>query len=312
MNIKTHKVTIEDFEKSFGVSEDSFSDEVKNKIQRINFNYTKLSGKKRDDILLDVIHKVNDEKLKKVGKHRLDIWEKCWKEHEETFRRSKYNEEKCVPSFIQNYPILRLNQEYVQAENKAFLQNYFSILKSYIYDQYLQEIEIFYEFGCGSGYNLLDFSRKYPKKKCCGLDWSESAVEIVKSMGVNFNMDITGRLFNFFKPDYDFKLKKNSAIFTCTALEQIGSRFKMFLDYIMDQDVKICIHLEPVSEFYDPLVLFDYLAVQYHKKRNYLNGFMTELQRLHDYNKIRLIKTKRTYFGNMYNECFNIIIWRKK
>ena len=90
---------------------------------------------------------------------------------------------------------------------------------------------------------------------------------------------------------------------TVGSLEQVGSNWGNFLNFMLDVRPKRSIHIEPIVEFYDSKNEVDKLAIQYHIKRGYLNGFfngVSELDELKFYQRIP--------FGNTYNEGFNIIV----
>ena len=54
--------------------------------------------------------------------------------------------------------------------------------------------------------------------------------------------------FDFFNPNYDIDIPKNSAIFTCNSLEQIGENYKEFINFLLEKKPSLCINFEPMSE----------------------------------------------------------------
>ena len=65
---------------------------------------------------------------------------------------------------------------------------------------------------------------------------------------------------------------------------------------------KKSIHIEPILEFYDPSCEIDNLAIEYHRKRGYLDGFYLAAKRMG-----LLRYCNRPTFGNALNEGFNIL-----
>ena len=101
-----------------------------------------------------------------------------------------------------------------------------------------------------------------------------------------------------------------TAVVTLHAMEQLGDNFGPFLDMLISNRPAVCIHLEPIIEFYDTTLEFDLYAVNYHNKRNYLSGF---LNKLHNYEKvgdIEIIQSHRSGFGSTFQEAYSIIVWR--
>lgn len=94
------------------------------------------------------------------------------------------------------------------------------------------------------------------------------------------------------------------------ALEQVGLRHRAFVDYLLGQQPAICVHMEPLLELYDENCLIDHLAVRYHCKRGYLTGFLAYLRELADAGRIRIIDTRRMYFGSLYHEGYSFVVWQ--
>ena len=111
-------------------------------------------------------------------------------------------------------------------------------------------------------------------------------------------------------PDEGFLLDENSAIFTFGSVEQIAGKFENFIQYLFNQNPALCIHLEPTLEMYDDKTLLDYLAIKFHKKRGYTEGFLTRLKELEILGQVELLKVKRLYFGSTFMEGYTYFIWR--
>ena len=96
------------------------------------------------------------------------------------------------------------------------------------------------------------------------------------------------------------------------AMEQLGSAFKPFLDYILGKGPRLIFHVEPVFELYNPDKLFDELAVKYHEKRNYLKGYLPALKKLEREGKIEILEIRRLFFGSLFHEGYSLIAWKIK
>ena len=299
------KITPEDFTSIF---QDDLSDFVKIKIRQSNFLAEKISDKKRDEVLLDIIRTLNSPKVIQAGKHRRLQWEKGWTENLESLKDS--GTLSITPRYFGKYKVIRWKQEFLKPISKNFEFNMLAIIEYWLFDKYLRSFESIYEFGCGTGHNLLRVREINRKAQIVGLDWAKSSQKIIKKIAIkNGDSRLNAKRFDFFSPDKKFRLDKNCAVFTVAALEQLGNNFKPFLDYLLVNQPKICIHIEPIGELLDENNLVDNLSLLYFEKRNYLNGFLPKLQELEKKKKIKIHLAKRTYIGSLFIEGYSVIVW---
>lgn len=303
-------ITKADFARSFGITEAELFPAVLELIGRFDFRFQTLDRAERDQVILDILQKIDTNAFSKVGEHRKDVWEKSWSENLNEFATKGFALEKLVPRFVRPNPIVRFQKDFVRAQDPQFEYRYFSVFRHWLYLKYLQDAQTVYEFGCGSGYNLVALAEVYPKMKIFGLDWAESSVNLVNLIAKNHGLDLTGRRFDFFAPDETLKLEPRSVALTMCALEQVGPRFEEFLQYLLRQSPQLCINMEPTLELYDSTNLVDYTAIRYHTHRQYLNGFLTRLRQLAAEGRIEILKEQRLQFGSLYHEGYTYVVWR--
>ncbi|MBT3552210.1 MAG: hypothetical protein HN485_13820, partial [Rhodospirillaceae bacterium] len=101
-----------------------------------------------------------------------------------------------------------------------------------------------------------------------------------------------------------------AGIMTLHAMEQLGSDFEPFLDYLIGLKPAVALHLEPIAELYDADNPFDAAALAYHAKRGYLTGFLNALQARAATGEIEILKIHRTGFGSTFHEAYSIVVWR--
>jgi hypothetical protein len=159
---------------------------------------------------------------------------------------------------------------------------------------------------------LLRLSKQLPNIKFHGLDWAKSSQELILAINNKLNTSISGFNFDFFNPNKNIDIPKNSGIYTIAALEQVGENFKAFIHFLLEKDPSICIHLEPIDELLDEANLVDNLSTKYFRKRNYLNGFLPYLEKLEKDGIIEIIKKQRIFTGSYFIEGHSLIVWRKK
>ena len=136
-------------------------------------------------------------------------------------------------------------------------------------------------------------------------------VEIIQRIGDSNGIRVSGQWFDMFSPDKTCQIEPNSAVVTLDSMEQLGGRFGPFLDYLLLQSPKLCVHIEPLHELYDTSILPDYLAAAYSKRRNYLDGFLTALRELEQSSEI-IIHDVRKILGSLYQDGWSLVVWSRR
>jgi len=300
-------INYKDIEKLF---DDKLSDYVKNKITGYKLAYSPLSENEKEQVLIRIVNTLLDPFLVYSGPHRLKQWEKGWGQNLAEFKKEK-TADSVFPHYHGKYEINRLNQSFVKGMSPNYERNMLYVILDYVFDKYLREAENIYEFGCGTGHNLLKVREVNPSANLFGLDWAKSSQKIIKQMSDSgLAGNIRGYNFDFFKPSKKIKLADNSTIYTVAAIEQIGLNYKAFVSYLLKNKPDICLHVEPIAELLDENKLIDNLSIKYFRKRNYLNGYLDYLKKLEKENKIQILEAKRTYIGSLFIEGYSIIVWR--
>ena len=299
------KIKSGDIEKILGFSLDRG---LKNQINGFNLLYRKLTGTERNEYLLSVIDVLHNNIIYS-GTHRINDWEKGWSENLQAFKKSK-NIENLIPRYHGKYKIVRWKNELVYPLVENFDYKIHICLVDAVLQHYLKGCSNIYEFGCGPAYHLLRLNRFNDKIKLHGSDWTKSSQNIVKEVNKILGTKIDSFNFNFFSPDYNIPIEKNSGIYTVAALEQVGENFKPFIDYLMEKKPRVCVHMEPIDELLDPNKLIDKLSIMYFRKRNYLKSFLPYLEQLHEAKKIKIIKKQRIHSGSYFIEGHSLIVWR--
>ena len=218
--------------------------------------------------------------------------------------------ESLVPRFFRPDQVVRLNKQFVMPHDSACEIHFFSIFREWLFRRYFRDVQAVHEFGCGSGYNLAMLAKIYPQMDIVGLDWAQSAVDLVQMIGRQHKLNLSGRRFDFFQPDESLQFAPGTAVLTMCALEQVGDRFEEFLQFLLSRSPVLCVQHEPIYELYDPTSLVDYLAMRYHARRGYLNGYLTRLRQLEAEQKIEILKVHRLQFGSLYHESYSYVVWR--
>jgi hypothetical protein len=301
------KITVNDIE---SITNFEISDECKKMIDDFNLEYQELNQQERDEIILGIINHLNI-KLEAAGKHRLEQWEKGWYENFELLKEGNSVND-LVPKYFGKSNIARWKGDFIKSDIKNFDYKQLLILMDAYLHQYVgNNYDNLFEFGCGPAYHLLRFGNFNRNINLMGLDWTKASQNIIKEINsLEINTKIKGHNFDFFNPDYNLEIPENSAIFTCSALEQIGENYKEFVNFLLAKKPDLCINFEPCSELLDENSLVDKLCILYSEKRNYLKGYLSYLEQLEQEGKIEIILKKRLFGGGIYLEGYPVIIWK--
>ena len=306
-NVTVKSLAVQDFEGAFG---EVLSPYVAERVGEYSFQYIEFSEGEKESLLIKIVETLLDPKLLKSGEHRLDQWETGWGENLELFLKNPDNVDLIVPKYFNKYGAVRWGGQFIRPVSDKFECHSLAIIQDWLFDKYLRDVVSIYEFGCGTGHNLLRARGVNAKASLCGLDWAAASQRIIERIAQNkIDPDIRGRRFDYFNPDESFQLGQNSAIYTVASLEQVGSRWDKFIEYVLRNRPKICIHIEPVAELLDPKILLDYLSIEYFKKRNYLKGFLDGLRQLETEGKVTIHRAQRTYIGSLFIEGYSVVVW---
>lgn len=306
------ELVLEDFAHIFGTTVDNISDECKKLIENTNFRFNTATDKEREQIFLDILKTINSGSLSISGPDRKDAWEIGWSENLNNFENSDYTFDELIPKFFKSRHAtrsIRLYNNYIIPEVEDFEINLLTILRMYLFQKYFHDIKTVYEFGSGTGLNLVALSRLFPEMTLYGLDWSMASCKIIDKIAEKYNIKMSGILFDMFSPDYDLNIASDSAIFTLGTLEQLGNSYENFIQFLLNKSPNICINIETIYELYDQNNLFDYIGTMYLEKRGYLKGYLSRLKELERKRKIEILEIQRT-FGGFYHDGYSFIVWR--
>ena len=277
-------------------------------IDSFDFDYTVLNEHNRDEVILDAV-KALASPLPVSGPERIDAWERGWAENLHQFVDSNFDPSSLLPYYNRSSSrVMRLQGEYIKPQNLEFEATFLEVLKRWLARRFFADVDHVYEFGCGPAHNLLLFAQIYPDKCYHGLDWATASQRIIQIAGNLNSAKITGHWFDMFVPNSAFQIEPNSAVITLDSMEQLGGKYRPFLDYLLAQSPRRCIHIEPLYELYDQSNLPDYLAAQYSERRDYLRGFLTTLKELEKSSRI-VINDVRKILGSRYHDGWSLVTW---
>lgn len=304
------KLTAGDFAASFGIAPADLPRPCVELIEACDFRYRVLQGKEREDLVLQVASRIDADRQRIGAEGRQEVWERGWREALDEYVASGFSEEKLVPKFVRPNQALRLNGEYVSSPNPRFELDYIRVLREWMFRAYFSSAPEVHEFGCGTGFNLLTLASIFPGKRLYGSDFVPASVELVNRIGERRHKGLSARLFDMTMPDPGYRPARGAGAFTFGSLEQLAGRFEAFLQFLLEKELAVCVHVEPTAELYDEASPFDDLALRFHLKRGYTTGLLPRLQELERTGRLKLLKVKRLGFGSLMMEGYTLMAWR--
>lgn len=260
----------------------------------MKFRY--LNKKEEELAIIHILETLLDDSIPFSGAHRKKQWEKGWAENLESGNG--------VPKYFGKYKIQRLNGRFVQGLSPDYERQMLYTIVDRLAKKYLSKSHRIVEFGCGTGHNLWRMKEINPTAHLAGCDWTKSGVKMVRAQG------FSGWLFDFFNPSKNKDFFGNYSAYTVASLEQVGTKFKPFVNYLLKSKPEVVIHIEPMPEYLDSTKLLDYLSIQYMHKRNYLRGYRDYIEKLEKEGKVKILESKRSGIGSMMIDGYSILVWK--
>jgi hypothetical protein len=246
--------------------------------------------------------------FKAAGSERLNDWELGWAGHGVVGVVDGAPEED-LPFYFKKNTHLRLMDK-VYRDNAGYAEfAALRVLQAKVFSQHrslIDNAEAVIEYGCGTGHNL-----RYLKSEVDvvqhwgGCDWAQSAVDRIRSQGI-VAKEFSSRV-DYFRPETFWAPKVSFIAFTNASLEQSGSRYTGFVDYLVDHPLCIgAIHIEPIRELLSGSQL-DRNSFEYAERRGYLTGFIDYLSA-----KDITFRCKHNFgIGSKYISGYQVVVWQK-
>lgn len=279
---------------------------IKKKFDKYKLSYSNPTTAELDSFFYFFINFLKSDFITKSGKKKYISWESGWKQNFNKYKR--YKKTKYLkPAFVRNSSLLRIKGKYIKPATNNFESKLFDIVRNVIFLKYFKNINNIYEFGCGTGHNLIALREIFPQKKYFGLDYAKFSQKILSLINKK-HKNISGANFNITKPS-EFELNSNSGVFTCGALEQVGLEYINFFEYLKLNKPKVVINFETMHELYNNSNISDYLSKEYLSKRNYLKNYLTFLRKKEELKIIQILQCKRV-FGSQFHEGYSFVCFK--
>jgi SAM-dependent methyltransferase len=299
--------TVEDFLAAFGAPADDRA-LIAEEVAKYDFGWRRLTQGERDAAVLSILKKLDG--FTKVGEHRHGIWTDSWEETHQRYLKSGRDIEALDPPFMGATPIIRLSGDYAIPRDPAFEHHWFRVYRQWMFKKFVGGSQRFLEFGCGSGFNLATIGKLRPDLELTGFDWAQPAVDLVNQVADDHKLKLSGRRFDYFNLDKSVNIGPGATIGTFCSLEQTGTRYKDFFNWLMEAKPDLVISMEPGIENYDTDTLYDYMGYAYVAHRQYLNGYFSDVRDAAKQGRAEILWDRRPGFGSFYHEGYSLIVWR--
>ena len=247
------------------------------------------------------------ENFKVAGEHRKSDWEKGWSGDGVYY--SKNEEYNNLPYYFKKNTHVRIGGK-VYKDLCGFSE--FDLLRTLQIIVFKTYIEMFdaksiIEYGCGTGSNITFLKKHLSGYKFYGTDWVTSACE--KLVENKILQDSEVFTVDYFQKDTFITPTEKSIVFTNASLEQTGSRYEDFMNYLFDSETVIGgVHIEPIRDLLSLDSELNVQSFEYEEKRGYLTGFYEFMK---NSPKIELVLANDFGIGSKYISNYQVIIWKK-
>ena len=297
-----------EFERMLGIMDAATLDMV----LKSDLRYRGVSESELESILIRYIDTLLTPKTPS-GKGYQAIWEQGWNENLKEFKASG-SLESLLPKFVRRGEYVRYEGEWIAPISNDFESTFVRILRADYFKKYFSSVDILIEIGSGTGLNAVHFLEIFPKKIAAGLDWSDSAVEILNMIGKKQKWPLSGIKFDMFQPTPLDKLISNKemrvGLLSIGALEQLGMNYQAILDWCLSaRQTEVVCHMETNFELYDTSSLFGFLPMKYIEKRNWLRGYFRELNERSKLGTVQILEQTKT-FGSFFHDGYAVTVWK--
>ena len=302
------KVSLDDFARHHGVPNNDISENCAKQLQTIDSRYRELSQTEHDHHF-KAVQDVIDQKTSRGTEENQQRFESGWGEVLLRCQEQDLSRETLRPQYVKPFDIIRYDGRFIKPANPFLFQELQEISLDHLFEQTLEDYDHVYEFGCGTGRNLFRLAELFPKKHLHGFDWTQATVDLLHLMATK-GLNIDGQKFDMLQPDSLLHVEPNSALITIDSMEQIGDKFEPFLEFLLTKNPSLVMHYEPIVENYNIGVPLDVVAAQYHRKRGYLEGYLSRLRTMESRGILKIMESFRTGYGDPWNEGTSVIIWK--
>ena len=273
--------------------------------------YEILDESEVETIQNEILKSIQNSNLREVGGNNNIPWEQGWGEIFAKANSLGFQPEIIKPQYFDSHKILRYSGKYIRTLSPNFLYEFDNLLRRIFFSTYIDGVAKIVELGCGTGNSQIILSELFPRTNLIAADWAKSSQDLIQLISKYLKKDIKAINFNMLTLEgrENIDIDGDTCVLTVHSMEQLGKNFKALLEFLLNKKPKYIVNIEPTLELYDANTEFDSLAIAYHKRRKYLDGYLSELRLLQNNRKIKIIEEMRFGFGDRNHEAYSIIKW---
>ena len=276
-----------------------------------DMTFLPLRGADRDQAILSVLQELQLDSLQPSGGHRLPAWERGWGEILEQIEKRGLTYDNLRPQYFR-HDTMRLKKDYVAVEGRRFEFAACHAIKAILYANLIQDGDQIVDLGTGTASNVFLLLKMFERSEVIGCDWAKQSNSLTDRVGHHFGGRARGVRLDMLSLEGLDRVGEfeGSVVLSVHAFEQLGDAFDPILAAIVAGRPRLVVQIEPILQNYEAESLIDYLAIRYHEKRNYLNGYLPALRALQDEDRVDILKSIRLPVGNMFHEPYGVLVWR--
>ena len=260
----------------------------------------------------DEISEHLEEELPKSGRHRKGAWESGWADNLAMLSEANVKGA-LIPGYFEKSKFIRLGDDIFEVSSPQDEPNALGLLVDIVVGGVFKKYGFgeIHEFGCGTGIHVSRLGKQFPTLPVTGYDWASTSVEIIDFLSERTGqLNLAGKVFDFYEPDFDVVVGESSLVLTVAALEQVGEDFRPFMNFLQYNRPGLVVNIEPMAELLDLQSHAGQLSASYFERRNYLKGFYSALEEMHHTGVVEILHSGRSGIGSQFIEGYSVVIWR--
>ena len=144
--------------------------------KKIKFKY--LKGLEREKVIIKILERIKLDTQIIASQGRTKKWNDGWDEALKLYKKTNSLTPKFYTARENKY--FRLNGELIRSYSNLFEVKLVDIFRNWYFKKYLKKIDNIYEFGAGTGHNMVELSKIFPEKNLYASDFVSSSVDLLK------------------------------------------------------------------------------------------------------------------------------------
>lgn len=250
--------------------------------------------------------------LRRVGANDSTVWDAGWGEIADSLGAGSIGIQDLCPQYFQNERHFRLHGQFVEGRSPEVEFWLGVAIRRLIFARYLKPASQVIEIGCGTGLNMLLLAQARPDLSLIGCDWAKPSQAILAKIGGQYGDRVQGQWINMLDASgWDGAgAEPGAAVLTVHAMEQLADQWRPCLDFFCSLNPGLVLHVEPLVELYDLDDADDARMARYHRQRNYLHGYLPEIQAMAAAGRAEIVDLRRIPFSGLYHEAYSVLAWR--